>query len=130
MSPGITAIPFLPAVYCSPSSSSPFGGGGDSSGGIGAGDDDSPTPSAPWLMQQALSVQAAVEEAVRGLDCHGSGTGGILKNSNSNRVGDNSSRAGDSVGAKKGGLCGRGNDGRESDDRGSPEIDVDKVSER
>lgn len=34
--------------------------------------DDSPTPSAPWLVQEALSVKAAVDEAVRGMADSGS----------------------------------------------------------
>lgn len=59
-----------------------------------------------------------MEEAARGLDSHGGGTGGILSSGKS-------IRAGNGAGGKEGGLC-----GAEGDDTGSPDVDVNKVGER
>lgn len=39
-------------------------------------EDGTPTPSAPWLVQEALSVKAAVDEAVRAFDLNSSVRGG------------------------------------------------------
>lgn len=43
---------------------------------VASGEADEKTPSAPWLMKEALSVKAAVDEAVRGV---GSSDAGLTK---------------------------------------------------
>ncbi|CAM9562796.1 unnamed protein product, partial [Sphacelaria rigidula] len=47
----------------------------DGGGAAATPSNDSPTPSAPWLVQEALSVQAAIEEAVRGVGFGGDRAG-------------------------------------------------------